>query len=281
MHDRKHLIIDCQVHAYERDHPARPWIGTLQGPAQVTGHDMVEAMDSVGVDGALLVSPYSMYRFDASYALEVYADHPNRFGLIKPFDPSSPSVAEQIAEWAGTAGVVGARVMLDRTASDRAGLDTVFRACAEHVLPLNVLAWGKLALLDELAKAHSTTRIVIDHLGLKQPFDPPPPANPFAELNAVLCLARYQNVAIKVSGACTLSHEAFPYQDIWPPLLRTFEAFGLERCLWGTDWTRAVNLLSYEQGVQAFTTSNALSDSDRAMLMGGSLSRIYAWAPTG
>lgn len=27
----------------------------------------------VGVDGALLVSPYSMYGYDASYALEVYA----------------------------------------------------------------------------------------------------------------------------------------------------------------------------------------------------------------
>ena len=51
--------IDSQVHAYERDRPERPWIGTLQGPAEVTGDDMVAAMDAVGVDGALLVSPWS------------------------------------------------------------------------------------------------------------------------------------------------------------------------------------------------------------------------------
>ena len=44
---------------------------------------MVAAMDAVGVDGALLVSPYSMYRYDASYALEVYAKHPGKFGLDK------------------------------------------------------------------------------------------------------------------------------------------------------------------------------------------------------
>ena len=79
--------IDSQVHAYERDHTGRPWAGTLAGPPEVTGDDMVAAMDAVGVDGALLVSPYSMYRFDASYAIEVHARHPGRFGLIKPVDP--------------------------------------------------------------------------------------------------------------------------------------------------------------------------------------------------
>ena len=47
--------IDSQVHAYERNRPERPWIGFLHGPDEVTGDDMVAAMDAVGVDGALLV----------------------------------------------------------------------------------------------------------------------------------------------------------------------------------------------------------------------------------
>ncbi|HEY6576529.1 MAG TPA: hypothetical protein VI029_16705, partial [Mycobacterium sp.] len=64
--------IDVQVHAYERNHPGRPWVGHLAGPASVTGDEMVSAMDAVGVDGALLVSPFSLYRYDASYALGVY-----------------------------------------------------------------------------------------------------------------------------------------------------------------------------------------------------------------
>ena len=29
--------IDAQVHAYERNHPGRPWAGFLQGPPEVTG----------------------------------------------------------------------------------------------------------------------------------------------------------------------------------------------------------------------------------------------------
>ena len=59
------------MHAYERNHPGRPWLGTLHGPAEVTGDQMVAAMDAVGVDGAVLVSPFAMYGFDASYALQV------------------------------------------------------------------------------------------------------------------------------------------------------------------------------------------------------------------
>ena len=73
------------------------------------------------------------------------------------------------------------------------------------------------------------------------------------------------------------SHEAFPYQDIWDPLFRIFDAFGFARCMWGTDWTRAVNVLTYRQAVDAFRVTDRLSESDRAALMGGSLQRIYHW----
>jgi hypothetical protein len=66
-------IPDSQVHAYERNYPGRPWIGTLTGPEEVTADQMVAAIDEAGVDGAILVSPFSMYRYDASYALELFA----------------------------------------------------------------------------------------------------------------------------------------------------------------------------------------------------------------
>ena len=39
-------------------------------------------------------------------------------------------------------------------------------------------------------------------------------------------------------------------------------------------------LLTYEQGVEAFRVTDRLSDSDRATLMGGTLTRIYNWAPS-
>jgi predicted TIM-barrel fold metal-dependent hydrolase len=95
----------------------------------------------------------------------------------------------------------------------------------------------------------------------------------------VLELAALPNVAIKITGACTLSHRPFPYADIWDPVCRMIDAFGIDRCLWGTDWTRAVKLLTYAQGVDAFRATDRISVSDKARLMGGTLARIYGWSP--
>jgi L-fuconolactonase len=63
-------------------------------------------------------------------------------------------------------------------------------------------------------------------------------------------------------------------------LLRIIDAYGLERCMWGTDWTRALKYLTYEQGVEYFRMSSHLSDSDRAMLMGGATELTYGWTPS-
>ena len=276
------LTIDSQVHAYERNHPERPWSGFLEGPDEVTGDDMVAAMDAVGVDGALLISPFSLYRYDSSYVLDVYAKHPDRFGVIRPFDAQSETVAADIAEWTATPGVVGVRVMLAAQPyeADDPGLNSIFAACARAGVPLNVMCAGKLPLMLELARRNPDTQVVVDHVGLAQPFVPPAPPEPFADLANVLSLAECDNVVIKISGACTLSHQPFPYQDIWEPLGQIFAAFGLDRCLWGTDWTRAVRLLTYEQGVEAFRVNDQLSDSERSTLMGGTLAKIYDWSPS-
>ena len=275
--------IDAQVHAYERNHTGRPWAAVLAGPPEVTGDQMVAAMDEVGVDGAILVSPFSLYRYDASYAIEVHCKHPGRFALVKPVDPSDPAVAETIADWAATPGTVGIRIMLNNyPSSDPAdpGLNRILAAAARHAVPINVLAWGRLDQARELAARNPDTQLVLDHLGIQQPFAPPAPTEPFADLPSVLALAAQPNVAIKISGACTLSHEPFPYADIWEPLGRIFDAFGLDRCIWGTDWTRAVGLLTYAQGVESFRVTERLSASDRATLMGGTLTRVYNWTPT-
>jgi L-fuconolactonase len=277
------LTIDAQVHAYERDRPERPWTAVLAGPPQVTGDDMVAAMDDVGVDGAILVSPYTMYRYDASYALDVYAKHPNRFALVKPVDPADPGIKETIDDWAATDGAVAVRVMMayrDSVDADHSGIDLVLKTAAKANLPVNLLCWDVTSKAATLAAANPNTQIVIDHLALKQPFEPPPLDEPFADLPKLLNLAQYENVAIKITGACTLSKEPYPYNDIWDPLNRVFDAFGFDRCLWGTDWTRATNFLTYQQGVDPFRDSKRFSESEKTALMGQTLARIYQWRPT-
>ena len=272
--------IDAQVHCYGRITPQRPWVDPFPGPEEMTGDDMVKAMDAVGVDGALLISVYAIYRFDDSYAVAVHKAYPGRFTLIKPVNANDPAVAETIADWAKRDGTVAIRIMMrPEISTDPAdpGINNVLAAAAKHHMPVNMQCWGRLDQVAALAARNPDTSMVIDHLGQQQPFYPPAPAEPWKDLPKLLALARLKNVTVKITGACTLSHEKFPYKDIWDPLGRILDTFGLERCMWGTDWTRATALLTYKEGVDAFRVSDRLSDSDRAVLMGGTLQKVYGW----
>src|ERR1700756_4549223 len=158
--------LDSQVHAYERNHPGRPWIGTLYGPPEVTGDQMVAAMDAVGVDGAILVSPFSMYRYDASYALKVFAAHPTRFRLVKPVDPTDPAVVDTIADWASTGGRGATRIFLrDDPPTDPAdpAINRVLATAAQHSLTVNIACSGRLDQARQLTARNPNTRLVIDH----------------------------------------------------------------------------------------------------------------------
>ena len=273
-------VIDVQVHAYDRNHPGRPWSGPSHGLNSATGDEMIAAMDSVGVDSAILVSSFSAYRFDPSYALSVYNAYPDRFRVVTPVDATDPGIEDVIAGWATTKGAVGIRIILrEGMPMDPAdpGLDRAFAAAARHGLPVNLLCWGRLDLGEAVVRRNPDTVIVIDHLGLLQPAKPPVPADVWAELPNLLALAACPNARVKISGACTMSHEPFPYNDIWDPVLRIIDAFGLDRCMWGTDWTRTIGMLTYEQGVAPFRQTKRLSDGDKEKLMGGTLAKIYKW----
>src|SRR5580704_449855 len=255
-------IIDSQVHAYEANTSKRPWHTVPNWPPHVTGDEMVEAMAKVGVDGAIFISAFSMYRYDASYAVDVQRAHPGRFGIVKPVDPDDPAVADVVADWKKTPGAV-----------------RILRAAVRYDIPVNILCWGNLEDGTALIDRHPDARFIIDHLGILQPRTPPAPAQPWADLPKVLELAKRPNAVIKVSGACTLSREPYPFPDIWDPLARVFEAWGFDRCLWGTDWTRAFAVVNYEQGVAPFLKTDRLSDSERAVLMGGACAKAYGWSP--
>ena len=175
--------------------------------------------------------------------------------IVKPVDPDDPAVADVIADWKKTPGAVGIRIMLTKEAKrapDDPGLDRILRAAVRHDFPVNILCWGNLDAGTALIDRHPDTRFIIDHLGILQPRTPPAPPQPWADLPKVLELAKRPNAVIKVSGACTLSREPYPFPDIWDPLARVFDAWGFERCLWGTDWTRAFAVVNYEQAVEPF-----------------------------
>ena len=289
------MIIDSQVHVYERDHPGRPWMNKLHGPDEMTGDQMIAAMDEVGVDAAVLVSTWVMYRDDASYSVEVRNKYPGRFAMVKPLSPVDPAVDETVADWARTPGAVAVRVLsipahmipsmahIFPVASDDPikGIGPAFAAGTRHSIPVNYTCIGCVDQAATIARAYPDCQIIIDHLGIKQPYEPPVPDDVLDDLPAILALAEFPNIAIKISGVCTISREPYPFNDIWDPIARTIDAFGIDRCMWGTDWTRATSMVSFKDSVDAFRFTDRLSESDRAALLGGTLQKIYGWTPGG
>src|SRR5262249_17899315 len=155
-------------------------------------------------------SPFSMYHYDASYAVAVQQAHPDRFALVKPVDPDDPAVAEVIADWKQTPGTVGIRIIVTKEANrapDDPGLDRICRAAASQDFPAKARCSGNLDAGTALIARHPEPRSVVAHLGLVQPSVPPAPPQPWADLPQVLELAQRTNAVIKVSAACTLSKE--------------------------------------------------------------------------
>src|SRR5258707_7094510 len=75
------------------------------------------------------------------------------------------------------------------------------------------------------------------------------------------------------------AHRGAKKANYLDPLKHVFDAWGFDRCLWGTDWTRAFAVVNYEQATEPFLKTDHLSDSERAMLMGGACAKAYGWSP--
>lgn len=278
-------IIDAQVHVYERDSARRPWRGRLHGPDEVTGADQIALMDAHGVDGAVCVSTWSTYHDDTSYAQEVHASFPGRFRLVAPIDVRIPGAGARVAAWAKVPGAAGIRILLvtssGRVEHDDVDLTGAIRAAAEHGLPVCLHAWGHPELVDQVARSHPSAQLVLDHLGLPQPLTGPAPAAPFDDLPKVLALAGHPNLHVKLTGVCTMSTLGHPFEDIWQPVASVLGAFGAERCLWGTDWTRAQHLVSYVDALTTFARFMPMSPEQRAAIMGGTAMRLFGWDDVG
>src|SRR6202007_2285327 len=111
------------------------------------------------------------------------------------------AVVDTIADWASTDGTVGIRIFLrDNASTDPAdpAINRVLVTAAQHSLPVNVAFSGRFGAARQLAARNPNTRLVIDHLGLSQPHEPPRPAEPFADLPKLLALVAHDNVAVKV-----------------------------------------------------------------------------------
>src|SRR5437763_346800 len=98
----------------------------------------------------------------------------------------------------------------------------------------------------------------------------------YADLGEMLAVAKYPNVALKLSGAPSYSSEPYPYRNIHKYIRQMFDAFGPQRCFWGTDITRMP--CSYRQCVTMFTEELPwLRGRDKELVMGQAVCDWIGW----
>lgn len=273
------MITDAQIHVWEVDRPDRPWPANRNQPQLSNGYSAEEAlaaMDEAGVDRAVIVPPTWVGENNLT-ALEAAAANPQRFAVMGRFDPMAPDAAERLENWLQTPGMLGIR-MTYRIPPYNNWLDDdtlawFWAACERLGIPVMNLVPGTAGKLARVAQAHPGLTLIVDHMAavIEHKLD-----EAFVGMDQLVELARFPNVAVKVSSAPNFSEQPYPYRDLLPYIRRLYDAFGPERLLWGSDITRlhstyAECLRHIQEGI------DFISPADAELICGKNLARLLHW----
>jgi predicted TIM-barrel fold metal-dependent hydrolase len=273
-------IVDSQLHLWAANSPDRPWPAGREGEAQrpypIPKEALLLEMDLAGVSRAILVPP-SWEGDRNDLALEAARLHPERFAVMGRFALQDPVNRERVATWKQQPGMLGMRFTFHNEHNRRFLTDGsaawLWAAAQAHAIPVMVLAPGAMGALAQVAHEHPNLRITIDHSGL--PFNQKAP-QALQDLPVVVALAKYSNVAVKVSGLPVLSTQPFPFRDLHDTAHRLFDAFGPRRTFWGTDLTRMQ--CTYRECIDMFTQSLSwLKGDDLDCVMGRGVCEWLGW----
>jgi predicted TIM-barrel fold metal-dependent hydrolase len=273
------MIVDAQAHLWKANTPDRPWLPNrvAQLPEPFTIEKLVPMMDEAGVDRVVIVPP-SWEGDRNGYAIEAVRRYPQRFAIMGRIPLTDPKVVAQFPDWKKQPGMKGIRVtfhppqwswLTDGT------VDRFWPAAEKYEIP--VMFYGApMAHFARVAERHPGLPMIADHLGTAGEVAKSGKLNEAVAETAAL--AKYPNVSVKLSSTPHYSAESYPFRDMTPHIRRLFDAFGPQRCYWGTDLTNSFDKCSYRQRVTQFTeTLDFLSEADKRWVMGDAIRARLGW----
>jgi predicted TIM-barrel fold metal-dependent hydrolase len=269
-------IVDSQIHLWEnaRMSPQHRQIPTY------SMDDALQEMAQAGVDAAVIHPPSTLGEAMNALAVEAARQHPDKFCILGNFDLQSPERLDIVKNWRQRPGMLGFRFTFNQPHQQSwwtdGSLDWFWAACEQEGLPIGLIAGGHMADLARVAQRHPGLKLHIDHHGRGGGGGSGTDDAAFANLGEMLALAQYPNVAVKLSGAPSYSSHPYPYRNIHTYIQQIFDAFGPQRCFWGTDITRMP--CSYRQCVTMFTEELPwLQGRDKELVMGDAICDWLGW----
>ena len=274
------LIIDSQVHIWAPEAPDRPYArenaSKPHRPNPLGHEELLREMDNAGVARCVLVPPtWEADRNDTSLAAARL--YPERFAVMGRIGLTAPESRALIVRWKEQPHMLGIRMVFNQQQSERLldedAADWLWEAAERHDVPVMAFAPNRVARLGAIAESHPGLRLTIDHMGLSSALRGRPLGPAVDEL---VKLAGIKNLAVKVSALPCYVAESYPFLSLQPLVQRVVEAFGPERCFWGTDFSHLP--CSYKEAVTLFTEEmKFFSAADLEWIMGRGLARWLRW----
>ena len=268
-------IVDAQVHIWRQT--VSPPTGKHRKVSLVSAEQMLKEMDEAGVDAALIHPPLSWDPTSQEMALEAARKYPKRFAVMGQFDPKNPVNKALIPTWRKQPGMMGLRWALlqpkEQELLHEGALDWIWPEAAKADLAIGMMGGSFLKEFRGIAERYPDLKLILDHCGLNRHGQD---AEAFIHLDEMLALAKLPNVAVKMTGAPHYSTQAYPFKNIQDGLHRIVDAYGPDRCFWGTDISRMP--CSYRQCVTFFTEELPwLMGQDLEKVMGRALCKWIGW----
>jgi predicted TIM-barrel fold metal-dependent hydrolase len=246
----------------------------------------VAAMDAVGVQSAVVdiwppetrALPNGAHRYDYGFVEDAMARFPGRFAYVARLDPDDPDVDELMARIAATPGAVCVRTH-DGARLEAGGDAAMLTAAGRHGVPVMVYPALRHVALMRYVRQFDDVLFIIDHCGIsvQEGFGGRLPQPAAFYIDALMQYAPFRNVAVKWSHAPRLSRQTYPYSDVTEQLLRMIDAFGVERLMWGSDYTVTRDHHTYAESLFCLRDTDQLSESDKESLVAGTLRRLLRW----
>lgn len=227
------------------------------------------------------------------------ARYPDRFAGALTFDYDAEDLEEQVANFRSRPGMLAGRNLIGnamtaalRPEFNEGRFERLHTYAEKYDLPLFFSTHGWAHVMESVAAKHPGLTMIIDHIGVSQSPVSPPRDEPWDQLPGLLGLAKYPNVNVKLCGAPLLSSKPFPFEDVWPYLHQVINAFGVDRILWASDFTRMRWIAGggmglaprdqwkyYSDCLNYLRDTNELSASDKEAILGGTIRRVLRWDP--
>ncbi len=224
--------VDSHAHVFGADYPYDPDRLYEPHPTQAgTAAQFAAVLDAHGFSHGLLVQAQP-YGRDNSCMLDAMKAGGGRF---KGIALVSPDIGERELSGMADAGVVGVRVNLmtyGLRELQEPGIEGLFARLREMGWFLQVHCEKDDIVAAAPLLRRSGLTVMIDHFGR------PDVARGIGHpgFQTLLEFGRSDGAVIKLSGPFRSSREGYPFRDVDPFVTAAIEAYGIDRCVFGSDW---------------------------------------------